>query len=212
MIEFVRVAGLSELLGKRLRALREAGGMSRARAAETAGLTEELWRRMESGHIMPSIPTLAVAADAIDVSIVDLVEPVDEFVRQVNESLAQEAPPAPAPLRAVLKRRPTAKRRHSGPALHTPLTPAQKRTLEFIRAFIARHAFAPTNREICDHFGWTSTNACAEILAILEAKGAIKRTPGHARTIVVVDRDPSTPPTVGTDEPRRSESRGVARG
>lgn len=55
-----------------------------------------------------------------------------------------------------------------------------------VLAFLRRHPRASI-REIRQHFGWKSTNAVADVLGVLERKGAIKRSGFKARSIEVVD-------------------------
>lgn len=76
----------------------------------------------------------------------------------------------------------------------TAPTTRQVEVLNFIRAFIARHGYPPTVREIGAHFGWTSTNAPEDMLRVLEKKGLITRAAGKARTIRVVSPQESARP------------------
>ena len=67
-----------------------------------------------------------------------------------------------------------------------PLSRRQAAVLEFLRAYIAEHGFAPTHRDICKHFGIVSPNGVHGHLHSLEAKGYIRRIPNVARAIVIV--------------------------
>lgn len=62
--------------------------------------------------------------------------------------------------------------------------PPTKRQLEVLR-FVAAHrrseGYAPTCREICDHFGWASTVAAVSHLRALERRGLVQRVVGIAR-------------------------------
>ena len=202
MIDLVRVEGLGEAVGKRVRELREAGRFTQQRAAEAAGMPREVWTRIELGVYVPCLLTLARVAEAIDVSIVDLVEPVDEALRKALDAQADGVRPPAPPRPALKRRRARGKGRGEMPlSSSTPLTRIQVAVLEFLELFHGEHGFSPTMREIQERFGWNSTNWPSQILAALEAKGAIERTPNRARTIRVLrSRDPSTR-TVRTDEP-----------
>jgi repressor LexA len=63
-----------------------------------------------------------------------------------------------------------------------PLTPAQKRVLDFLREFVERHRFAPTAAEIAGRFGIAVKNGFY-YLALLERKGYIRRKRHHPRRI-----------------------------
>ena len=62
-------------------------------------------------------------------------------------------------------------------------TRRQLEALNSIRAFIKVNGFSPTLRELGGALGITSTNGVSELVAALERKGLIERTPGKARTI-----------------------------
>ena len=68
------------------------------------------------------------------------------------------------------------------------LTQAQENVLRYISECVREREMPPTNQEIVDHFGWASPNAANGHLRALEKKGAIRRTPGKARGIEVLDR------------------------
>ncbi len=66
------------------------------------------------------------------------------------------------------------------------LSDRQRRMLRYIRAYIRRHGFAPSVRDLaasCD----TSTSVIAYNLERLEARGIIRRAPRIARGIVLVE-------------------------
>jgi repressor LexA len=74
-----------------------------------------------------------------------------------------------------------------------PLTGKQQELLNFINGFAAQRGRAPSNWEICGHFGWKSDRAAAYQLQQLEAAGAIERKPiarGRGRAIKI---DPPRP-------------------
>jgi len=66
-----------------------------------------------------------------------------------------------------------------------PLTKRQSAVLKFICAYISRHKFPPSIREIGNHFGIRSPNGVVCHLRALENKGMIARHPEIARAIVV---------------------------
>lgn len=65
------------------------------------------------------------------------------------------------------------------------LAKGQREVLGFIAERIAAQGWPPTVREICEHFGWVSSNTAFCQLAALEKKGAIERLPNAARAIRV---------------------------
>jgi len=66
-----------------------------------------------------------------------------------------------------------------------PLTPTQRRVLDFLREFVERHRFAPTAREVADRFGIAVKNGFY-YLELLERKGYIRRKRHHPRRIEFV--------------------------
>ena len=67
----------------------------------------------------------------------------------------------------------------------TPLTPTQRRVLDFLREFVERHRFAPTAAEIANRFGIAVKNGFY-YLELLERKGYIRRKRHHPRRIEFV--------------------------
>jgi repressor LexA len=66
-----------------------------------------------------------------------------------------------------------------------PLTPMQRRVLDFLREFVERHRFAPTAQEIAVRFGIAVKNGFY-YLELLERKGYIRRKRHHPRRIEFV--------------------------
>ena len=66
-----------------------------------------------------------------------------------------------------------------------PLTQRQSAVLDFICAYVDRHKFPPTIREIAGHFGIRSPNGVVCHIRALEKRGVISRNPGMARAIAV---------------------------
>lgn len=63
-----------------------------------------------------------------------------------------------------------------------PLTQTQRKVLAFLQAFVARHRFPPTAKEIAEHFGIAVKNGFY-YLGLLERKGYIRRRPHSPRWI-----------------------------
>jgi repressor LexA len=61
------------------------------------------------------------------------------------------------------------------------LTERQATVLAHVRDHIDTHGYPPTVREICDRFGWSSTQAAHDHLAALARKGYLERVPNIAR-------------------------------
>lgn len=62
------------------------------------------------------------------------------------------------------------------------LTARQAQTLEYVRSYAEEHGYSPSLREVAKELGITP-NGAQEKLKALEAKGAIARTPGVARSL-----------------------------
>ncbi len=67
------------------------------------------------------------------------------------------------------------------------LTERQRDILNFIRDFQKSRGIAPTHREICDHFGFSSYGTVYKHLSLLEKKGLIRRDWNQKRGVEVVD-------------------------
>jgi repressor LexA len=63
------------------------------------------------------------------------------------------------------------------------LTTRQQEILDLIRTSFREAGVAPTCAEIAAHFGFASPATVTSHLDLLEKKGAIRRGPGHGRTI-----------------------------
>ncbi len=74
------------------------------------------------------------------------------------------------------------------------LAPVQRKTLEFLRNFMAEHGFAPTLKDICTSIGVKSPSTAHFHLERLESKGFIQR--GDDGAIELIDCDsPEMSPT-----------------
>lgn len=67
------------------------------------------------------------------------------------------------------------------------LTKKQALIIDFINEFTSRQGESPSYREIMAALGLNSVSAVAEHIDNLVAKGAIKKTPGAARSLEVMD-------------------------
>lgn len=67
------------------------------------------------------------------------------------------------------------------------LTKKQALIIDFINEFTARQGESPSYREIMSALGLSSVSAVAEHIDNLVAKGAIRKTPGAARSLEVLD-------------------------
>ncbi|HVS16286.1 MAG TPA: transcriptional repressor LexA [Thermoanaerobaculia bacterium] len=67
----------------------------------------------------------------------------------------------------------------------TFLTRRQKEILDFVRSFQQREGVAPTHREICEHFGFSSYGTAYKHLRLLREKGLIDRMPHQRRGMVL---------------------------
>ncbi len=67
------------------------------------------------------------------------------------------------------------------------LTKKQALIIDFINDYTARQGESPSYREIMSALGLSSVSAVAEHIDNLVKKGALKRAPGAARSLEVVD-------------------------
>lgn len=82
------------------------------------------------------------------------------------------------------------------------LTERQRDILNFIKEFSKERGVAPTHREICDHFGFSSYGTVYKHLSLLQKKGLIRRDWNQKRGVELVEQEEDAP---------RSETRGNAR-
>ena len=74
------------------------------------------------------------------------------------------------------------------------LTERQRDILQFIREFQAERGVAPTHREICDRFGFSSYGTVYKHLSLLEKKGLIRRDSNQKRGVELVEQPAAVPP------------------
>ncbi len=65
------------------------------------------------------------------------------------------------------------------------ITPKQKKLLEYIYEFTVENGYAPSQREIANHFGWKSLGTVQDYLKKLIAKGLLKKEWNARRAIEV---------------------------
>jgi repressor LexA len=68
------------------------------------------------------------------------------------------------------------------------LTERQRDILQFIREYQEQRGVAPTHREICDHFGFSSYGTVYKHLSLLEKKGLIRRDWNQKRGVELVEK------------------------
>lgn len=76
------------------------------------------------------------------------------------------------------------------------LTERQRDILQFIRDVQKQRGVAPTQREICDHFGFSSYGTVYKHLSLLEKKGLIRRDWNQKRGVELVDEEPAPSPGI----------------
>ena len=75
------------------------------------------------------------------------------------------------------------------------LTERQRDILQFIRDFQKERGVAPTHREICDRFGFSSYGTVYKHLSLLEKKGLIRRDWNQKRGVELVEKPASEAPS-----------------
>jgi repressor LexA len=73
------------------------------------------------------------------------------------------------------------------------LTLRQSEILDFVQAYVARNAYPPSVRDICEAVGLSSTSTVHAHLNTLEEKGFIRRDAAQARAISVVGGESASP-------------------
>jgi len=67
------------------------------------------------------------------------------------------------------------------------LTPRQKEILDFIRSYRERKGLSPTQREICQQFGFSSFGTLQKHLRLLMEKGALVRDWNKRRSLLLTE-------------------------
>jgi len=74
------------------------------------------------------------------------------------------------------------------------VTERQRDILQFIRDFQRERGVAPTHREICDHFGFSSYGTVYKHLSLLEKKGLIRRDWNQKRGVELIEKQATETP------------------
>ena len=74
------------------------------------------------------------------------------------------------------------------------VTERQRDILQFIRDFQRERGVAPTHREICDHFGFSSYGTVYKHLSLLEKKGLIRRDWNQKRGVELIEKPAAETP------------------
>ena len=91
------------------------------------------------------------------------------------------------------------------------LTERQRDILDFLQTFQKERGVAPTHREICDHFGFSSYGTVYKHLSLLEKKGLIRRDWNQKRGVEVVDQEKVSGETRGASASSSSSSSSAVR-
>ena len=67
------------------------------------------------------------------------------------------------------------------------LTKKQLAVLNFVEDYTEENGHSPSYREICEGLGLSSVSAVAEHIDNLATKGVIRKTPGEARSLEILD-------------------------
>jgi repressor LexA len=69
------------------------------------------------------------------------------------------------------------------------LTPKQKEILDYIRAYRQKRGLSPTQREICEEFGYSSFGTLQKHITLLLEKGVLVRDWNKRRSLVLAEED-----------------------
>jgi repressor LexA len=69
------------------------------------------------------------------------------------------------------------------------LTPKQKEILDFIRTYRQKRGLSPTQREICEEFGYSSFGTIQKHIKLLLEKGVLVRDWNKRRSLVLTEED-----------------------
>src|SRR5471032_465061 len=69
------------------------------------------------------------------------------------------------------------------------LTPKQKQILDFIRAYRQKRGLSPTQREICEEFGYSSFGTLQKHIKLLLEKGDLVSDWNKRRSLVLAEED-----------------------
>jgi repressor LexA len=69
------------------------------------------------------------------------------------------------------------------------LTPRQKEIADFIRRYRSKHGVSPTQREICEEFGYSSFGTLQKHIRLLLEKGVLVRDWNKRRSLALAEED-----------------------
>ncbi len=70
-------------------------------------------------------------------------------------------------------------------APRAPLTQVERKVYHFLIDYLAERTFQPSVREIARHFRIPSTKTVTDLIASIERKGYVRRSPGRSRGLVI---------------------------
>lgn len=100
-------ARLAAALGRAARQARRARRMTQSDAAARIGITPEFYGRIERGHALPSVATLARCTDVLDLDLDAIIARADDALPRVE--IASEPPPLRRALRLLRRATPAAR-------------------------------------------------------------------------------------------------------
>lgn len=86
--------------------------------------------------------------------------------------------------------------------MRAPLTPKQRRLLDFLQAYTQQHGHAPSFEEIREAIGVASVSSAHEHVQNLVQKGYIRREHNLSRSIQIIPEDPLIDGTVTAEDVR----------
>ena len=69
------------------------------------------------------------------------------------------------------------------------LTPRQKEIADFIRRYRSKNGVSPTQREICEEFGYSSFGTVQKHIRLLLEKGVLVRDWNKRRSLALAEED-----------------------
>ena len=74
-----------------------------------------------------------------------------------------------------------------------PLTEKQQKILDFIIKFSQKNSYAPSQREIATHFGFSSLGTVQDYLKLLEERGYLEKSFYSRRNLTIVQKERNLP-------------------
>lgn len=85
----------AELIGQRIKALREERGLGLEQLAHAAEFSKGHLSNLERGLVMPTVATLSKLADALEVLVADIVSSPERSLREKVLDLTRHTPTGP---------------------------------------------------------------------------------------------------------------------